>query len=258
MKRMLMLNILLCFVSINSAFAEATLSLDNTVIEAGNQAILNLSISGVAGSYGGFNARLEMDSCLSVSNVTTGPLITGFTFDTHAALDGSTRTLGLIAYSGSSTFNNDGTLMVLTVQVDAGCTSGQKDIVFSSTDPDPLVNAKHAISNTNGTISVSHLVQNGYIVVVDINTDTDKDGMNDDWERQYFGDLSHDGTKDSDNDGYTDLQEYLNSLSGNDSEGNPWDPTVINAPGGPGYIDSRGSGSFWLLMMPVILNGATP
>jgi Tol biopolymer transport system component len=39
-------------------------------------------------------------------------------------------------------------------------------------------------------------------------TDSDGDGMDDNWERKYFGDLSHDGTTDTDGDGETDLQEY--------------------------------------------------
>lgn len=38
--------------------------------------------------------------------------------------------------------------------------------------------------------------------------DTDEDGMPDNWETYYFGDLSHDGTTDEDGDGRTDLQEY--------------------------------------------------
>ena len=33
--------------------------------------------------------------------------------------------------------------------------------------------------------------------------------MDDNWEIRYFGDLSHDGTRDTDGDGQTDLQEYL-------------------------------------------------
>jgi hypothetical protein len=39
--------------------------------------------------------------------------------------------------------------------------------------------------------------------------DSDHDGLDDDWEMTYFGDLSHDGTADSDGDGLTDLQEFL-------------------------------------------------
>ena len=38
--------------------------------------------------------------------------------------------------------------------------------------------------------------------------DSDHDSMDDDWEMTYFGDLSHDGTADTDGDGMTDLQEF--------------------------------------------------
>ncbi len=40
-------------------------------------------------------------------------------------------------------------------------------------------------------------------------SDTDGDGMNDDWERQHFGHLDRDGAGDFDGDGISDLQEFL-------------------------------------------------
>ena len=43
--------------------------------------------------------------------------------------------------------------------------------------------------------------------------DSDSDGMLDTWEINYFGDLSHDGTADDDNDGLTDLEEYQNNTN---------------------------------------------
>jgi hypothetical protein len=50
--------------------------------------------------------------------------------------------------------------------------------------------------------------------------DEDKDGMDDDWEMEHFGNLDRDGTGDFDNDGISDLDEYLNGT----------DPTSSNAP----------------------------
>lgn len=42
--------------------------------------------------------------------------------------------------------------------------------------------------------------------------DTDLDGMADVWETNTFGNLSRDGKLDFDNDGYTDLEEFLNEV----------------------------------------------
>src|SRR6185503_9613825 len=39
--------------------------------------------------------------------------------------------------------------------------------------------------------------------------DTDGDGIDDDWEVAYFGNLSRNGSGDFDGDGQTDLQEFL-------------------------------------------------
>ena len=48
--------------------------------------------------------------------------------------------------------------------------------------------------------------------------DSDGDNMPDWWEFTHFGNLSHDGTVDTDGDGLTDLQEYQNSTDPNDTD----------------------------------------
>ena len=48
--------------------------------------------------------------------------------------------------------------------------------------------------------------------------DSDSDGMDDNWEMNHFGNLSHDGTGDSDDDGLTDLQEHENGTDPNDGD----------------------------------------
>jgi hypothetical protein len=72
-------------------------------------------------------------------------------------------------------------------------------------------------------------------------TDQDQDGLPDDWERHYFGNLSHSGTADSDGDGLTDAAEFAQGTNPNsndtDADGMPdgWEvmyglkPTVDDA-----------------------------
>jgi hypothetical protein len=86
-----------------------------------------------------------------------------------------------------------------------------------------------------------------------LDTDSDGDGMGDDWEDTYFGDLSHDGSADSDFDGLTDYQEYQENTYPNDfdsdndgvSDGDevangtdPNDPLSFT-PAGTGVISGR-------------------
>jgi hypothetical protein len=86
--------------------------------------------------------------------------------------------------------------------------------------------------------------------------DADGDGIDDDWEMFYFGSLDVVTiSTDYDNDGYSDLQEYLNWSNGIvDPDGNEFSPKYVNAPGGEGYENS--DSHFWLLILPAIL--ATP
>ena len=68
-------------------------------------------------------------------------------------------------------------------------------------------------------------------------TDTDEDGIDDHWEQLFFGTLNTaDATSDYDQDGYSDVQEYQNNLHRHvDPEGNAFDLTGANKPGGEGY-----------------------
>jgi len=74
------------------------------------------------------------------------------------------------------------------------------------------VNAIMPISDPIGTYHYRLVAYNSagtsYGADKSFTNDTDADLMPDDWERNYFGDLSHDGTADEDADELTDLQEY--------------------------------------------------
>jgi hypothetical protein len=68
----------------------------------------------------------------------------------------------------------------------------------------------------------------------DLQADADNDGQGD----------ACDGDSDTDGDGYTDMVEYNNLHNGDlDPDGVGFDPTVYNAPGGPGYTGTPGSKS---------------
>ncbi|MCB2173637.1 hypothetical protein KQH41_00060 [bacterium] len=67
--------------------------------------------------------------------------------------------------------------------------------------------------------------------VSDSGNDTDFDGIDDTWEMTHFNTLDiATATSDFDGDGYSDLQESINGAG--------YDPKVINAPGGPGYVNN--------------------
>jgi hypothetical protein len=100
-------------------------------------------------------------------------------------------------------------------------------------------------------------ISNGAVNVEMPHVDTDGDGIYDQWELDHFGNLTTaNAVSDYDNDGYSDLQEYLNTYYPveTDPEGNVYDPKVVNAPGGTGYNPKDNKG-FWLLMLPAITHG---
>lgn len=63
-------------------------------------------------------------------------------------------------------------------------------------------------------------------LVVHPSYDTDGDGMDDDWEREHFGDLSRDGTGDYSGDGRTDLQAFEEGLDPTQSVTIPGVPQI--------------------------------
>lgn len=101
-------------------------------------------------------------------------------------------------------------------------------------------------------------IVNGSVSVQEGFADTDNDGIDDDWEQSFFNNLtSLSATGDFDQDGYSDLQEYVNDLAGEtDPQGDSYNPKVQNAPNGTGYTPVKSDhNSFLLMILPALLGG---
>lgn len=76
---------------------------------------------------------------------------------------------------------------------------------------------------TDGELSSERSVN----ILVNPSHDTDGDGMDDDWEREKFGNLDKDGTEDSDGDGRSDLQEFEEGTDPNLIDAAPAAPEIL-------------------------------
>jgi hypothetical protein len=165
---------------------------------------VDLGVPGKDNLYGA--GRLYLDLLIPIA--TTGPATSvtsaSATLNGTVNPNGSTTTYyfeyGLTQSYGST-----------TTETDIG--SGTYDIGVSAgiTISDPIASYHYRLvaTNTFGTV---------YGADMTFTNDTDADSMPDDWEMKYFGDLSHDGTSDSENDGLRDLQEYQNGTDPTNSD----------------------------------------
>jgi len=73
---------------------------------------------------------------------------------------------------------------------------------------------KVTFSASDGELSASKVTT----ITISSQTDTDNDGISDEWEIEYFGSLDRDGTGDFDGDGISDFEEYLKGTDPKDAE----------------------------------------
>ena len=87
-------------------------------------------------------------------------------------------------------------------------------INYYDMDTGKWISLTSTVDTENKTVTTSSTHFSEYGIFGQIpQEDSDKDGLPDYWEINYFGDLSHDGNQDGDRDGLTDRQEYLNNTN---------------------------------------------
>ena len=120
----------------------------------------------------------------------------------------------------------------------------------SLTDIDGGGDVAITVFDADGDGAGESFEQQSNTAVLNWSGDTDQDGMADDWELAYFGDVNRDGTGDHDSDGLTDVEEFEKSTnpiySDTDSDGMPdgWENTYSLNPlvdDAEGDKDSDGS-----------------
>lgn len=131
------------------------------------------------------------------------------------------------------------TLALITIFCFHSISHASETVTYSYDALDRLVSVTYA-----GAGSINYVYdQAGDIVNITITstssavTDSDSDGIADDWERMFFNDLTTASpTTDADGDRYSDLWEYLNWKDALfDSYGNIFDPATTNSSHARGY-----------------------
>ncbi|MEE4357748.1 MAG: dockerin type I domain-containing protein [Desulfococcaceae bacterium] len=200
------------------AIAAPQLSLSPASILQGGTGTMNLTLSGGTEPYAGVNAKIFLPQGITVTGVSKGSLLSSAFKTAWKVLPeaGGTR-ITLAAYSGFETFNSSaGTLLTLHLQAPGYMQTGSFPLTFAQTNQNPKINSRYALSNADGSLSITPAVSSGNITV-QAGADTDNDGLPDWWEQQIIDANSADSIQsiynvqpgsDFENDGYTNLTEF--------------------------------------------------
>ena len=177
----------------------------------GSPATLAVNIANAPAS-GGFNVHIVLPAGISVSGVTPGALLTtagGF----NLAYDINGQNLKVVGYSGATTFIGTGALLSLQLQVQPTAPPGYYPTGFALSNANVLVNSRHALSNADGSQSLTHTVVGQNFLVYSNTSDFDGDTLTDRWElantlSPLDGAGPNGGSGDPDIDGVSNRDEY--------------------------------------------------
>ncbi|MFK8030229.1 MAG: cohesin domain-containing protein, partial [Gammaproteobacteria bacterium] len=157
----------------NAATAQAVISLDSVQARVGESVTVPLTIFGSPVSSG-FNAEIRVPQSTAITSISGGSLInSGFSLNSNL----NQQEARVLAYSSASTFSGDGDLADVQIQIGQDAMPGIYMLEVSAVNPDPLVNSRYALSNTDGLTSLPVSGQNGSIYIYSFSSDFDGDEL---------------------------------------------------------------------------------
>jgi len=187
--------------------AVPTLTIGNVSISVGGEGQLPITLSGGVVPFAGVNAKIILPQGVSCTGVVRGALLDARFQVDYLAVDAAQHAVTVIAYSGEATFQN-GEVLLLQLAVAPGTSAGGPIAVAFAQTNAAGVNAKYALSNETGSVSVAPITTVSGSVTVTAFVDTDSDGLPDSWEMEHFGTLNWGPSDDPDGDGVNNGDEY--------------------------------------------------
>ena len=151
------------------AFAVQTLRLVSTGGAVNSQTSASLTIEN-GSSSSGFNAEIVLPNGVSLVEVAKGSLLATGQFDLKYVV--TNQNLRVIVYSTTDTIGANGELLKLKLQISPNAPLGLQKLAFANTNTNPLINAKNALSSTDGLVSMPHNVQDGPFLIANTGNQT--------------------------------------------------------------------------------------
>jgi len=161
--------------------AAPQLFLGSVDVKPGETASLDLGLSEGTEPYAGVNAKILLPEGTTVADISKGELLSEGDFNvvwrTFSLVEHGCVTV--VVYSGTDTFStSNGVLLTLKLDVSGSVEPGTYTVRFTDSDTNPLVNSKYALSNSDGTRSISmDPPAPGYVKVVSVGDFLDPVGV---------------------------------------------------------------------------------
>ena len=157
--------IFLLICCLENAFSTPMVTIGSANIMAGGETSLNIILGNGNQAYAGLNIQIMLPIGLSVKNVQQGQLLSpNFLLHWRVYSYENTNYLTIIAYSGIDQISeSEGIIATIVLMANRTVCPGKIPVSFSEDQNN--ANCHHALSNADGSLSVSHNIASGFVRV---------------------------------------------------------------------------------------------